>query len=125
MDMNNKSPAINLQNVLAELEAAANDVRVSFLCIFAHSLTVDIRSLLLDRPVSDTAADRIYRLNEYMHQLTSCVNPMQRRSAAGDAELVGDIAESAKLWGLQSSVKRALTTAARNTLALKKPITAI
>lgn len=119
MGPRNKPSTLDIRQVLLDLQAAGNEVRVAFLCSFAHSLTVDIRSVLLDRPVSDADADRIYHLNDYMHQLTSCVNPAQRRAAKEDAELVGDIIASARRWGVESAVGRALATAAGNTLPSK------
>jgi hypothetical protein len=111
-----KPDPADVEAVLQRLEAAADDVRVTFLCILAHSLTVEIRAALLDRPVSDVAAEHAYRVNEWLHQLTSCVNPKQRRSAVGDAELVRSILGSAEIWGLQTAVRRGLATAAHNTI---------
>jgi hypothetical protein len=122
MSKQREANALNVKRVLTELEAAENDTRVAFLCILAHSLTVDIRAALLDRPVSDADADRAFRVNEWLHQLTSCVNPAKPRNPAGDAELVRAIVESAELWGLQAAVQRGISTAAGTTIAQEQNI---
>jgi hypothetical protein len=87
--------------------------RAEFLSAFAHSLTVDIRAALLDRPVADDDAARAYQVNEWLHQLTSCLNPRHRRSAKGEAELLNDIATDSIQHGLERAVGRAI--AAGNT----------
>jgi hypothetical protein len=124
MSTRSKAKAVDIERILTELESAPNDVRVTFLCILAHDLTVSIRAALLDRPVRDTDADRAYRVNEWLHQLTSCVNPVQRRSPVGDADLVRGIVESAAVWGLQSAVQHGIAIAAGNSLTHERKIVA-
>jgi len=113
-------PPLDLERILADLERLEDSERVAFLCIIAHSLTVDIRALLLDRPVSDRDLDRVNHVNEFLHQLTSCVNPWQRRSASGDAELVRAIIDTSYLYGLEAAAGRALAAAAGNTIGRDK-----
>jgi hypothetical protein len=98
--------------------------RAAFLCVIAHDLTVDIRALLIDRPVSDADLKRVWQINEFLHQLTSCVNPRHRRSAEGDVDLLRVIVESACQHGLQAAIGRALANAAgsmtqKSTMAAK------
>ena len=118
-------PPLDLERILTDLERLEESERVAFLCIVAHSLTVDIRALLLDRPVSDRDLDRISKINEFLHQLTSSVNPQHRRTPSGDAELVRAIVESSYLYGLEAAVGRALATAAGNTIAAQKPAASV
>lgn len=107
-------PPLDVDAILARLERQDETTRHDFLCTFAHSLTVDIRALLIDRPASDVDLDRVNHINEYLHQLTSCVNSRQRRSATGDAELVRTIIDSSYLYGLEAAIGRALATASKN-----------
>ena len=114
-------PPLDIEKILEGLQRQDNVIRSAFLCVFAHSLTVDVRAILLDRPVSETDLDRISHINEFLHQLTSCVNPRQRRSATGDVELVRAIIESSYLYELAPAVGRALSTAAGNAGLLSNP----
>src|SRR5271170_3725009 len=105
-------PPLDVEEILARLRLQEDATRSVFLSVFAHSLTVDIRAILLDRPVSDIDLDRVSHINEFLHQLTSGVNPAQRRSGSGDAELVGVIIDTSYIYHLESAVGRALSTAA-------------
>ena len=107
-------PPLDLDNILTALAQLNERDRAAFLCVIAHDLTVDIRALLIDRPVSNRDLDRVWQINEALHQLTSCVNPRHRRSAEGDVELVRVIVESACQYGLQVAIGRALADAAGN-----------
>ena len=113
-------PPLDVDRILASLELLDNEARSSFLCVLAHNLTVEIRALLFDRPVSKRDLDRAYQINESLHQLTSCVNPRHRRSSTGDAELVRAIIDSAYLYGLEGAVGRAVATAAGNVIVSAK-----
>lgn len=103
---------LDVERILADFERRDERERSAFLCVLAHNLTVEVRALLFDRPASETSVDRAYQINESLHQLTSCVNPRHRRSAASDAELVRAIIESSYLYGLDRAVGRAVATAA-------------
>ena len=107
-------PPLDLEEILVRIAHLDEDDRAAFLCIIAHDLTVDIRALLIDRPVPERDLDRVWRINEFLHQLTSCVNPHSRRSAAADAALVRVIVESAAVHGLRAAIGRALATAAES-----------
>ncbi|HEU0157380.1 MAG TPA: hypothetical protein VFQ82_15010 [Stellaceae bacterium] len=111
---------LDVERILADLERLDERERSAFLCVLAHNLTVEIRALLFDRPVSETNVDRAYQINESLHQLTGCVNPRHRRSAADDTELVRAIIESSYLYGLDRAVGRAVATAAGYALAAAK-----
>jgi len=96
------------------------DARQAFLCVFAHDLTVAIRALLLDRPVAEADLDRVWKINEFMHQLTSCANPQGHWSAHDSAVLVGDIIETSFRYDLDRWVGHALATAAGNLMGKKE-----
>ena len=116
----------DLDNVLSEFIRLPGDERRAFLSIFAHSLTVAMRTALLDRPVSEADADRAWQINEWLHQLTSCCSPRSTRDAEGEAELIRDIATGSFRHGLDAAIGRAVATAAGNTIALaNKPAAAI
>jgi len=105
-------PRLDLDKILSDLGQLNERDRAAFLCVIAHDLTVDIRALLIDRPVSDEDLNRVWKINEFLHQLTSCVNPRHRRSAEGEVDLVRAIVESACQYGLQAAIGRALANAA-------------
>src|SRR5215213_731335 len=73
--------ALDSEGILAAFERLETEARQAFLCVFAHDLTVAIRALLFDRPVPEADLDRVYKINEFLHQLTSCDNPDQTWSA--------------------------------------------
>jgi len=110
---------LDIDRILAKVEQLNEIERATFLCTFAHSLTVDTRALLLDRPIPDTDLDRVHHINEFLHQLTSCVNARQRPSSSRDVELVRTIIEASHLYRLESAVGRALA-AAYNTVGHDK-----
>jgi hypothetical protein len=110
----------DLEDVLAKYLRLSEDARRAFLSIFAHSLTVDLRVALLDRPVSEADADRAWQINEWLHQLTSCFSPRSSRDAIGEAELIRDIAIGSFRHGLDAAIGRAVATAAGNTIAPAK-----
>jgi hypothetical protein len=107
-------PRINVDKVLKQLEQQSDVVRTAFLSVFAHSLTVDIRALLLDEPVPHADLERVRHINEFLHQLTSCANPRHRRSASGDIELVRAIIDTTFLYGIETAAGRALAAATGN-----------
>lgn len=82
----------DLEDVLAKYVRLPDETRRAFLSTFSHSLTVDMRAALLDRPISDADAARAWQINEWLHQLTSCFHPQSTRDAAAEAELIRDIA---------------------------------
>ena len=107
-------PPLDVERILADLERLDVEERAAFLSIFAHDLTVQIRSVLIDRPLSEGDLDRVNRVNEYLHQLTSCVNPNKRWSVRDEVALVRALIESSYLYHLQSAVGSALAKAAGN-----------
>src|SRR5687768_8590841 len=82
---------LDVEFILSAFERSDGDTRSAFLCVFAHDLTVAIRALLLDRPVPEPDLDRAWKINEFMHQLTGCVNPRERWSASDEADLLRSI----------------------------------
>ncbi len=106
-----ESPPIDLERILTDFLERSEAGRAEFLSAFAHSLTVDIRAALFDRPVADDDAARAYQVNEWLHQLTSCLSPRNRRGAKGEAELLSDIAADSFRHGLERAVGRAITAA--------------
>jgi hypothetical protein len=107
----------DLDDVLSQFVRLPEDARGSFLSILAHSLTVDMRMALLDRPISETDAGKAWQLNEWFHHLTSCLDPHHRWSADSEAELIRNIAVESFRLGLEAAVGRAVATAAGNIIA--------
>jgi hypothetical protein len=112
----------DLDGVLAEYVRLPESGRRAFLSVFSHSLTVDMRIALIDRPISEADADRAWRINEWLHQLTSCFHPESTRDASGEAQLIRDIATESFRLGLEGGVGRAVATAAGNTIAPAKKL---
>jgi hypothetical protein len=119
-----KGSPLHTEEILAAFERLDADTRRAFLCVFAHDLTVAIRALLLDRPVAETDLDRVWKINEFMHQLTSCANPQGHWSAHDSAVLVGDIIETSFRYDLDRWVGHALATAAGNLMGKKESVAA-
>jgi hypothetical protein len=115
---------VDADAVLVQFERLDADARSAFLCIIAHDLTVAIRSIVFDRPVTEDALDRVKWINESLHHLTSCVNPRKRRSAHDEAMLIRGIIENSFRCGFDGWVGRALAIAAENTIGTKKSIAA-
>jgi len=107
---------LDIEYILATFERLSADARRAFLCIFAHDLTVAIRALLLDRPVPPADLDRVYKINEFLHQLTSSVNPDGRWSAHDQAELVRAVIETSFSYELDRWIGHALAVAAGNSI---------
>src|SRR5438132_12999722 len=115
-----KPPPLDVEGILADLERLDPQERAAFLRIFAHDLTVQIRSVLMDRPLPEGDLDRVNRLNEYLHQLTSCVNPNKRWLVRDEVALVRALIESSFLYDLQSAVGSALAKAGGNAESLNE-----
>ena len=115
---------LDVDNILAAFERLEADPRRVFLCIFAHDLTVAIRAILSDAPLSEVDLDRVRRINESLHQLTSCVNPRKRWSAHDEVLLLRAIIEDSFARGLDRWVGHALALAAGNTIDSHEPISA-
>ena len=115
----------DLDDVLVDYRHLSEDKRRVFLSVLSHSLTVDMRVALLDRPVADVEADRAWQINEWLHHLTSCFNPVSSWGPDGEAELIRNIAIGSFRLGLEGAVGRAVAAAAGNTIApLKKKFSA-
>ena len=115
---------LDVDHILAEFERLKADDRTAFLCIFAHDLTVAVRAMLLDRPVSEADLDRVNKVNEFLHQLTGCVNPHHRWSVRDEAVLLRAIIESSFERRLDRWVGHALASAAGNTITPKGSVAA-
>jgi hypothetical protein len=115
---------LHTEEILAAFERLEADARQTFLCVFAHDLTVAIRALILDRPVAEADVDRIWKINEFMHQLTSCAHPRGRWSGHDSAVLVGDIIETSFSYDLDRWVGHALATAAASTIRNNESVAA-
>lgn len=114
----------DVDSLLAEFERLDADARGAFLCIVAHDLTVAIRSVVYDPPITEEGLDRAKWINEALHQLTSCVNPHHRWSAHDEAELIRGIIEDSFQHGFDGWVGRAITAAASDTIDTKKSVAA-
>jgi hypothetical protein len=108
--------ALDVDAILTTFEQADAAERKSFLCDFAHDLTVAIRAMLLDRPVSNVDLDGAWQINEALHQLTSCINPRGHWSAYEEVSLLRAIIEGSFAHGLDRWVGHALAVAAGGTV---------
>src|ERR1700693_5330536 len=111
-----KGSPLHIEEILAAFERLDAKARHAFLCVFAHDLTVAIRVLLLDLPVAEPNLDKVWKINEFLHQLTSCANPHGRWSAHDSAVLISDIIETSFGYDLDRWIGHALATAAGSTI---------
>jgi len=107
---------VDVEQVLTQFEHLDGDARSAFLCIIAHDLTVAIRSIVFDAPVTEAGVDRVKWINESLHRLTSCINPHKRWSAHDEAMLIRGIIENSFDHGFDGWIGRALAVAAGNTI---------
>jgi hypothetical protein len=107
---------LDVESIIAAFEQSDAEARHAFLCAFAHDLTVAIRAILDDRPVSEAALNRVNKVNESLHQLTSCVNPRKQWSAHDEALMLRAIIEGGFAHGLDRWIGHALSLAAGNTI---------
>lgn len=115
----------DLEDVLAGYARLSAEKRRAFLSILAHSLTVDMRVALIDRPISAEDTDRAWQLNEWLHHLTSCFDPGAAWGAEAESELIRSMATGSFRLGLDTAIGRAVATAAGNTMApVKKKLAA-
>lgn len=115
---------LEIEYILTAFERLDVDARSAFLCVFAHDLTVAVRALLFDRPVPEADLDRVWKINEFMHQLASCANPRGQWSARDGALLVRSIIDTSFERGLDCWIGHALAVAAGNTIRTEKPVAA-
>jgi hypothetical protein len=115
---------LDINDILAAFERLEVELRSAFLCIFAHDLTVAIRAILSDAPLSEVDLDRVKQLNECLHQLTSCVNPLKRWPRRDQVLLLRTIIEDSFTYGLDRWIGPALALAAGNIIAAERPIVA-
>jgi len=107
---------LDVEYILTEFEQLGADARSAFLCIFAHDLTVAVRTLLFDHPVPEADLNRVWKVNEFMHQLTSCANPRGEWSPHDAALLVRSIIDTSFERGLDQWIGHALAVASGATI---------
>jgi hypothetical protein len=110
----------DLEDVLTKYVRLPDEARRVFLSVFSHSLTVDMRVALIERPIPDADAARAWQINEWLHQLTSCFSPRSTRDADAEAQLIRDIATESFQYGLEPAVGRAVATAAGEAIVTTK-----
>lgn len=115
---------VNVERILTEFEQLDANSRSAFLCIVAHHLTVAIRCIVFDPPVTEGGLERVKWINETLHRLTSCVNPHRRWSPHDEGLLIREIIENSFMHGFDGWIGHALAAAAGNTLSAKKPVAA-
>ncbi len=115
---------VDVEHVLAQFEHLKADARSAFLCIIAHDLTVAIRSIVFDAPVTETDLKRVKWINESLHRLTSCINPHKRCSAHDEAMLIRGIIENSFKHGFDRWVGGAIAAAAGNAIGTRQPVQA-
>jgi hypothetical protein len=113
---------LDVGSILAAFERSDTEARKAFLCAFAHDLTVAIRAILFDKPVSEADLDRVNEINESLHQLTSCINPRKQWSAHDEALLLQAIVEGSFAHGLDRWIGHALALAAGDRNNAKRPV---
>jgi hypothetical protein len=107
---------VDVEHVLTQFERLEAEARSAFLCIIAHDLTVAIRSIVFDAPVTEASLDRVKWINESLHRLTSCINPYKRWPAHDETMLIHGIIENSFEHGFDDWIGRALAAAAGNTI---------
>ena len=55
---------VDVERVLTKYQYLGPDERSAFLCIIAHDLTVAVRSIVFDPPVTEIGLDRVKSINE-------------------------------------------------------------
>jgi len=115
---------VNVEDVLTQFEHLDADARSAFLCIIAHDLTVAVRSIVFDPPVTEAGLERVKWINESLHRLTSCVNPYKRWSAQDEAMLIRGIIANSFEHGFDGWVGRAIAAAAGNTTRTRQSVEA-
>ena len=115
---------VDVEHVLTQFEHLEADARSAFLCIIAHDLTVAIRAIVLDAPVTEAGVDRVKWINESLHRLTSCINPHKRWSAHDEAMLIRGIIKNSFEHGFDGWIGRALAVAAGNTIGANSVVKA-
>jgi hypothetical protein len=113
---------LDVEHILTAFERLEADARSAFLCIFAHDLTVAVRALLLDRPIPEPDLDHLWKINEFMHQLTSCANSRGPWSARDAALLIRAIIDTSFERGLDQWIGHALALAAGNMIGAEKSV---
>lgn len=99
--------------------------RTTALSVLAHHLTVELR-IALDEPMPHPGLDRVRQLNEFLHHLTSRLDPDERRLANDDRALLEAFSADAARVGLEKGLKRGLVIAVRYTRAeTKRPVPAL
>jgi hypothetical protein len=115
---------VDVEHVLTQFERLDANARSAFLCIIAHDLTVAIRSIVFDVPVTEAGLDRMKWINESLHRLTSCINPHKRWSAHDEAMLIRGIIENSFAHGFDGWIGRALAAAAGDTIGTNSVVKA-
>ena len=115
---------VDINQIVTRFEHLDADGRSAFLCTIAHDLTVAIRSIVFDPPVTEAGIECVKWINESLHRLTSCVSPHKRWSARDEALLIRGIIENSFQHGFDRWVGRAVAVAAEKTIGTKKPVTA-
>jgi hypothetical protein len=113
---------LDIDKILSAFEWLGTEEKSSFLCIFAHDLTVAIRALLVDRPVPEDDIDRVWKINEIMHQLTSCADPRGDWTPRDAALMIRAIIDSSFKYGLDKWIGHALAIAAGCTIEAKNSV---
>ena len=104
--------ALDIESVIVAVERCDAEGRRAFWSVFAHDLTVAVRVILDDRPVSDLGIEKLKEINETLHQLTSCVNPRSKWSPRDEGLLLRAIIDSSFAHDLDRWIGHALALAA-------------
>jgi len=110
---------LDLEHILADFVRLDAGDRAAVLSILAHDLTVGIRSILFDPPVSESGIECAKWMNEALHRLTACVNPRHRWSVDDEVSLIRRIVESSFRHKFEFWVGAALNSA--KNAVLSKP----
>jgi hypothetical protein len=116
--------ALDVESIIAAFERGDAEGRRAFWSVFAHDLTVAVRVILDDQPVSDLGLEKLKEINETLHQLTSCVNPRSKWSPRDEGLLLRAIIDSSFVHDLDRWIGHALALAAATMDHAKERISA-
>jgi hypothetical protein len=104
---------LDTESIIAAFERCDAESRRAFWSVFAHDLTVAVRVILDEHPLSDRDIEKLKEINETFHHLTSCLDPHSEWGARDMGSLLRAIIDSSFAHDLDRWVGHALALAAR------------
>jgi hypothetical protein len=103
---------LDSESIITAFERCEAEGRRAFWSVFSHDLTVAVRVILDDHPVSDLGIEKLKEINETLHHLTSCMDPRGTWSARDEGLLLRAIIDSSFAHDLDRWIGHALALAA-------------